>query len=41
MSVDQGWAKSGPRAKSGPLKPFVRPAEWFIQINFLEFKVKM
>ena len=23
--LNQGWAKNGPRTKSGPLKPFVRP----------------
>ena len=30
-SVVQGWAKCGPRAKSGPLRHFVRPAEYLFQ----------
>jgi len=32
---DQGWAKAGPRAGSGPFANFIRPVEKFRIQNFL------
>ena len=33
--LDQGWAKCGSRAKSGPLRHFVRPAEYLFSIRYV------
>ena len=43
FSLVQGWAKYGPRAKSGPLMPFAWPAEYIVNstlANYVPSKIR-
>ena len=33
IELEQGWAKYGPRAKSGPLRPFAWPTEQSLHMS--------